>query len=231
MRGSRSTRLASAWRRPVAERDQRRPGRQPLPPRRRLRRRGRLACPAATTSPTRCAARRLCSSRASTPSRRRRALGEFPGVVRRLELKGERNGAASTTTTPTTRPRWRHARGRARARPARLIAVFQPHLYSRTKALASEFGAALAAADEIGGARRLSGPRASRWGRLRASAASWSPRRPPTAPGASRCGGCRRRAAAEALAPRPRRGRPAGHDRRRRHLPARRGAGRRGTSR
>ena len=34
-------------------------------------------------------------------------------------------------------------------RPARLIAVFQPHLYSRTKALAEEFGAALAMADEV----------------------------------------------------------------------------------
>jgi UDP-N-acetylmuramate--alanine ligase len=34
-------------------------------------------------------------------------------------------------------------------RPKRLIAVFQPHLYSRTKALAPRFGRALAAADEI----------------------------------------------------------------------------------
>ncbi len=33
--------------------------------------------------------------------------------------------------------------------PSRLVAVFQPHLYSRTKALAVEFGAALAAADEV----------------------------------------------------------------------------------
>jgi UDP-N-acetylmuramate--alanine ligase len=32
----------------------------------------------------------------------------------------------------------------------RLIAVFQPHLYSRTKALAPRFGRALAAADEVG---------------------------------------------------------------------------------
>ena len=30
------------------------------------------------------------------------------------------------------------------------MAIFQPHLYSRTKALAARFGAALAAADEIG---------------------------------------------------------------------------------
>ena len=34
--------------------------------------------------------------------------------------------------------------------PRRLIAVFQPHLYSRTKALAGSFGAALAGADEVG---------------------------------------------------------------------------------
>ena len=32
----------------------------------------------------------------------------------------------------------------------RLIAIFQPHLYSRTQALAPRFGRALAAADEIG---------------------------------------------------------------------------------
>jgi UDP-N-acetylmuramate--alanine ligase len=31
--------------------------------------------------------------------------------------------------------------------PRRLVAVFQPHLYSRTQALAARFGAALAAAD------------------------------------------------------------------------------------
>src|SRR5205807_1532085 len=31
--------------------------------------------------------------------------------------------------------------------PRRLVAVFQPHLYSRTRALARDFGAALAAAD------------------------------------------------------------------------------------
>ena len=33
--------------------------------------------------------------------------------------------------------------------PRRLIAVFQPHLYSRTVRQAAEFGAALAAADEV----------------------------------------------------------------------------------
>jgi UDP-N-acetylmuramate--alanine ligase len=33
--------------------------------------------------------------------------------------------------------------------PGRLVAVFQPHLYSRTAALAREFGVALAAADLV----------------------------------------------------------------------------------
>jgi UDP-N-acetylmuramate--alanine ligase len=32
--------------------------------------------------------------------------------------------------------------------PSRLVVAFQPHLYSRTKALAEQFGAALALADE-----------------------------------------------------------------------------------
>jgi UDP-N-acetylmuramate--alanine ligase len=78
------------------------------------------------------------------------ALAEFPGVARRLEPKGERNGARiyddyahhPTEVSATLEA----ARELA---PSRLIAVFQPHLYSRTKALASELGAALAAADEV----------------------------------------------------------------------------------
>ena len=44
------------------------------------------------------------------------------------------------------------AAARAAARtlgPARLVSVFQPHLYSRTRVLARDFGAALAAADVI----------------------------------------------------------------------------------
>ena len=89
---------------------------------------------------------------ASSSSRRRAALPRFPGMLRRLELQGRtRRAPRSTTTTPTTRPRSRRRSRRcASSRPRRLIAVFQPHLYSRTKALAERFGAALAAADEVG---------------------------------------------------------------------------------
>jgi UDP-N-acetylmuramate--alanine ligase len=79
------------------------------------------------------------------------ALGDFPGVRRRLELKGTRNGARiydDYAHHPTeVRASLQALRG---LEPQRLLAVFQPHLYSRTKALAEELGAALSAADEVG---------------------------------------------------------------------------------
>jgi UDP-N-acetylmuramate--alanine ligase len=80
-----------------------------------------------------------------------RALASFPGILRRLELKGHRNGAAvydDYAHHPTEVAAALEAL--RELAPRRLIAVFQPHLYSRTKALADRFGAALAAADEVG---------------------------------------------------------------------------------
>jgi len=78
------------------------------------------------------------------------ALGSFPGMLRRLELKGNRDGATiyddyahHPTEVAATLAALRELG------PKRLIAVFQPHLYSRTKAMALGFGRALAAADEI----------------------------------------------------------------------------------
>jgi UDP-N-acetylmuramate--alanine ligase len=80
-----------------------------------------------------------------------RALGDFPGIRRRLELKGHAGGAIvyddyahHPTEVAATLEALRELR------PRRLVAVFQPHLYSRTKALAAGFGAALARADEVG---------------------------------------------------------------------------------
>ncbi len=80
-----------------------------------------------------------------------RALAGFPGMVRRQELKGEVGGALvyddyahHPTEVRATLEAMRELE------PRRIIAVFQPHLYSRTKALAEDFGAALGAADEIG---------------------------------------------------------------------------------
>ncbi len=79
------------------------------------------------------------------------AMSSFPGMLRRQELKGTRSGALvyddyahHPTEVRATLEALRELS------PKRLIAVFQPHLYSRTKALAPEFGAALAGADEIG---------------------------------------------------------------------------------
>ena len=84
------------------------------------------------------------------PERCAQALGGFPGVARRLELKGERDGvriyddyAHHPTEVSATLEAARELE------PRRLIAAFQPHFYSRTKALAPELGAALAAADEV----------------------------------------------------------------------------------
>jgi len=78
------------------------------------------------------------------------ALGGFPGVHRRLELKGERDGARIYDDYAHHPTEVRAALGALREMsPSRLVAVFQPHLYSRTKALAEQFGAALALADEV----------------------------------------------------------------------------------
>ena len=79
------------------------------------------------------------------------ALATFPGVKRRLELKGSRAGARiydDYAHHPTEVHAALSALRELDPPPRRLIAVFQPHLYSRTKALATEFGAALALADE-----------------------------------------------------------------------------------
>jgi UDP-N-acetylmuramate--alanine ligase len=79
------------------------------------------------------------------------ALGSFPGMLRRQELKGERAGALIYDDYAHHPTEVRATLAALRElRPGRLIAVFQPHLYSRTKALASDFGAALAGADEVG---------------------------------------------------------------------------------
>jgi UDP-N-acetylmuramate--alanine ligase len=83
------------------------------------------------------------------PTRAAGALGDFRGARRRFELLGktEKNipiyddYAHHPTEVAAT-----VAAARTLA-PARLVAVFQPHLYSRTRALAGEFGRALAGAE------------------------------------------------------------------------------------
>jgi UDP-N-acetylmuramate--alanine ligase len=78
------------------------------------------------------------------------AMSGFRGVHRRLELKGSRGPVHIYDDYAHHPTEVRAALSALRElQPSRLVAVFQPHLYSRTKALAEEFGAALALADEV----------------------------------------------------------------------------------
>jgi UDP-N-acetylmuramate--alanine ligase len=79
------------------------------------------------------------------------ALAGFGGAVRRFERLGQSAAGAVVYDDYAHHPT-EIAATLAAARtlgPGRLIAAFQPHLYSRTRALAREFGAALAAADAV----------------------------------------------------------------------------------
>ena len=79
-------------------------------------------------------------------------LREFRGVGRRLESRGESGGGVTLLDDYAHNPakvaaalsavRERHPEGR-------LLVLFQPHLYSRTRHLAREFGAALTGADIV----------------------------------------------------------------------------------
>jgi UDP-N-acetylmuramate--alanine ligase len=79
-----------------------------------------------------------------------RALGRFRPAARRFEAVGRRDGALvfdDYAHHPTeVEATLRAARG---LEPARLIAAFQPHLFSRTLHLHREFGRALALADLV----------------------------------------------------------------------------------
>ncbi|MFI6345871.1 UDP-N-acetylmuramate--L-alanine ligase [Streptomyces sp. NPDC050560] len=78
-----------------------------------------------------------------------RALGSYTGVKRRLQLVGEAAGVQvvdSYAHHPTEMTADLEA-VRGAAPDARIIVVFQPHLFSRTQQLGAEMGAALALAD------------------------------------------------------------------------------------
>lgn len=82
------------------------------------------------------------------PDQAARGLAQFPGAGRRFQLDGTRHGAAiyEDYAHHPTEVAATLAAARTLA-PARLVAVFQPHMYSRTRLFADEFGVALADAD------------------------------------------------------------------------------------
>ena len=77
-----------------------------------------------------------------------RVLGEFRGATRRLELRGQAGGV-DVVDSYAHHPRELAADIAAARDGGRVLALFQPHLYSRTRHLAREFGAALASADVV----------------------------------------------------------------------------------
>ena len=78
-------------------------------------------------------------------------LGGFTGVRRRMELKGVAAGVRvyDDYAHHPTEVRAQLTAARDVAGPGRVVAVFQPHMYSRTALFATEFGQALALADQV----------------------------------------------------------------------------------
>jgi UDP-N-acetylmuramate--alanine ligase len=90
-----------------------------------------------------------CALAGAEPAAAVRAIADFQGAGRRLERLGESADGVLIYDDYAHHPT-EVAAAIAAARtlgPRRLVAVFQPHLFSRTQALAREFGVALAAAD------------------------------------------------------------------------------------
>jgi len=79
-----------------------------------------------------------------------RALAAFPGMHRRFERVGKVNGVALVDDYAHHPTEIRATLAAARAAyPGRIVAVFQPHLYSRTRDMLDDFVEALALADII----------------------------------------------------------------------------------
>jgi UDP-N-acetylmuramate--alanine ligase len=80
-----------------------------------------------------------------------RALAAFRGVARRFQEVGEAGGVAfiDDYAHHPTEVEATLATARAAYPERRVVAVFQPHLYTRTRDFAGEFGRALAAADAV----------------------------------------------------------------------------------
>jgi UDP-N-acetylmuramate--alanine ligase len=78
------------------------------------------------------------------------ALARFAGVTRRFEFRGEVNGVTFVDDYAHLPTEVRAALATARAGGwSRVVAVFQPHRYTRTAALAEQFGSAFLEADAL----------------------------------------------------------------------------------
>jgi UDP-N-acetylmuramate--alanine ligase len=111
----------------------------------------RLPVPGAHNAVNAAGALTACALAGADPERAAAALADFRGARRRLELLGPTPSGATVYDDYAHNPT-KVAAAIAAARTlgsGRVVAVFQPHLYSRTRALAREFGVALAGADKV----------------------------------------------------------------------------------
>lgn len=79
----------------------------------------------------------------------RRGLASFPGVQRRLEFKGEAHGVSVVDDYGHHPTEIRAALAACRLSGRRLVVVFQPHRYSRTRLLMDEWADSFQGVDEL----------------------------------------------------------------------------------
>jgi UDP-N-acetylmuramate--alanine ligase len=110
-----------------------------------------LSVPGAHNAVNAAGALTACALAGASPEAAAAALADFRGARRRMERLGATASGAEVYDDYAHHPT-EVAAAIAAARTfalSRLVAVFQPHLYSRTRALARAFGAALATADVV----------------------------------------------------------------------------------
>jgi len=110
-----------------------------------------LSLPGAHNALNAAAALEAARLAGADPQEAAAALRDFEGAGRRFERLGTTQAGAEVYDDYAHHPT-EVAATIAAARtlaPRRVVAVFQPHLYSRTRALARDFGRALAAADLV----------------------------------------------------------------------------------
>src|SRR3954468_8790578 len=110
-----------------------------------------LPVPGAHNAVNAAAALEACHAAGADLDRAIAALADFRGAGRRFELLGTTQAGATVYDDYAHHPT-EVAATIAAARtlqPKRLVAIFQPHLYSRTQGLHRQFGTALAGADVV----------------------------------------------------------------------------------
>jgi UDP-N-acetylmuramate--alanine ligase len=111
----------------------------------------RLRVPGAHNARNAAAALEACLLAGAEPAQAAAALADFAGAGRRFQELGTTAEGARVIDDYAHHPTEVAATidaARTQA-PRRVVAVFQPHLYSRTQRLAREFGVALARADVV----------------------------------------------------------------------------------